>query len=549
MVLAVVLVLVIVPAALIVANSFQTAAPGQAPVYTLEGWRQALFASGMVVSIWNTFQLVLVRQAVTFPVAVLLAWILARTDVPCGSWLEFMFWVAFFLPALPVTLGWIMLLDPQYGLLNQLLKVLPFVHGAVFNIYSFWGIVWAHFAGGTLAVQVMLMTSGFRNLDASLEEASNVAGSSPLGTVRRVVVPIMTPVLTVVLVLSTIFALNAFEVETVLGFPIRFFVFSTQIYFTLQQQPPLYAASMALSTLVLAAVLPLIFLQRWASSRRRFTTVTAHFRTHKFRLRRWRGAVFMMVLLFGLMITVVPFTFLMLATFMKLLGFFNVPQPWTMDHWGQVLSDPIFGRSVVNTFLLGAGTVLVGVTLSLLIAYIVMRTRFVGRALMDFASWLPITFPGIILSLGLLWLFLGTPLLRGLYGSIFLLIVATVVSSMTTTVQLLKSNLAQLGVEMEEAARVEGGSWLQAMRRVMLPIMTPTLLLVGTLSFISSARNVATVALLATGSTRPLSLLQLDMMVQGNYESAAVVGVVVVVLTTGTALVARLLGLRVAIAQ
>ena len=62
---------------------------------------------------------------------------------------------------------------------------------------------------------------------------------------------------------------------------------------------------------------------------------------------------------------------------------------------------------------------------------------------------------------------------------------------------------------------------------------------------ISAARSVSTVALLATSATRPASLLQLDFMVEGKYESAAVVGVLVVLMTTGTALVARFLGLRV----
>jgi len=547
-VLGVVLVMVVVPVVLIIVNSFETSAPGQPATYSLDGWRQALFTSGIVNAILNTFKLVFARLAVAFPVSILLAWILARTDIPGANWLEFMFWIAFFLPALPVTLGWIMLADPQYGLLNQAFKLLPFVHGSVFNIYSFWGIVWAHFAGGTLAVQVMLLTGAFRNMDATLEEASNVSGSSPLGTLWRIVIPVMTPVLTVVLLLGVIFALQSFEIEMVLGFPIRFFVFSTQIYFSLQQQPPLFAAAMAMSTIILAALVPLIFIQRWASGRRRFTTVTGHFKAQKLRLRRWRGPVFALVLTIALMITVVPFCFLMLATFMKLLGFFNLAAPWTLDHWTQVLNDPIFARSVLNTLLLGGGTVICGLVLSVLIAYIVMRTKFVARVAMDFASWLPATFPGIILGLGLLWLFLGVPMLRGLYGTIFLLIVATVVSSMTITVQLLKSNLAQLGFDMEEAARVEGGSWLQALRHVLLPIMAPTLLMVGTLSFISAARNVATVALLATSSTRPLSLLQLDMMVQGSYESAAVVGVIVAVLTTGIAVIARLLGLRTAVA-
>lgn len=546
-VLGIVLLFVVSPIALILLNSFDTALPGEPSRYSLEAWQRVLSDQGLLNAVINTFQLVLARQLVSFPLAVLLAWILARTDIPGSRWLEFLFWIAFFLPPLPVTLGWIMLLDPQFGLLNQALKGLPFVSGPPFNIYSFWGIVWAHLASGGLAIQVMLLTPAFRNLDSSLEEASNVLGASPFSTLFRVVIPLMTPVLTVVLLLSTIHAFQAFELEVVLGFPFRFFVFSTQIYFLLQQSPPQFAAAMAISALVLAGLVPLIFVQRWASGRRRFTTVTSHFRGNRLRLRRWRTPALILVLGIALVITVVPFTFLLLGTFMKVFGFFAVASPWTADHWGKVLADPIFTRSIVNTLLLGGGTVVVGLVLWLLIAYIVVRTRYGARSLLDFASWLPLTFPGIILGLGLLWLFLGTPVLRPLYGTIGLLIVATVVSSTTSSVQLLKSSLVQLGAEIEEAARVEGGSWWQAVRYVVVPLLMPTLLLVGAVSFIAAARNISTVALLATSTNRPLSLLQLDLMAQGSYESAAVVGVLVVVMTTGIALVARVLGLRVAI--
>jgi len=250
------------------------------------------------------------------------------------------------------------------------------------------------------------------------------------------------------------------------------------------------------------------------------------------------------VVLVGLSITALPFAFLLLGTFMKLFGFFTLADPWTVSHWGQVLRDPIFLRSVFNTMVLCFGTALASLVLCTLVSYTVMRTRFAAKSLMDFASWLPAALPGIILGLGLLWLFLGTPILRPVYGTIFLLIVAAVVGTMTTSIQILKSNFAQLGVELEEAARIGGGTWLHAFRTVLLPIMAPTLLLVGALSFISAARNVSYVALLSTSATRPLSLLQLDMMVQGSYEGAAVVGVLVVLLTTGVALTARLLGLR-----
>ncbi|HZS03002.1 MAG TPA: iron ABC transporter permease [Chloroflexota bacterium] len=539
--------LVLYPVAMVVLSSFQTSRPGQAATWSLDAWRTALGDPSMVQAVWNTVLLMLAQHGLSLPIAVALAWVLARTDLPGAHWLEFAFWIAFFLPALPVTLGWILLLDPEYGLLNQVVAgVLG--HG-VFNIYSFWGIVWAHIAHSSIAVKVMLLTPAFRNLDASLEEASRISGASTLGTVWRVVVPVMAPALLVVALLAAIHSMQAFEVEAILGPPFQFFIFSTKVYRLINQEPPLFAAATALSTSVLVLVMPLIFLQRWMTTRRSYTTVSGQFRGGKVRLGRWRRPVFALVLGVALLITVVPFTFLMLGTFMKLFGFFNLPQPWTTEHWGRVFGDPIFLTSVRNTLAIALGTAVVAVALFSLIAYVAVRTRYAARGALDFISWFPSTLPGIILGLGLLWVFLGNPLLRPLYGTLAILIVATVISTMTLGVQIIKSHLVQFSFELEEAARIGGGGWWHVYQHVVLPLLMPVLLLVGAVSFISAARNVSTVALLATSGTRPLSLLQLDFMVEGRYEAAAVVGVIVVLLTTGIALIARVFGLRVGVRE
>jgi len=145
--------LVLLPVLLVIINSFQTGRPGQPSAYTLDAWRAALSDPGLLAAFWNTITLTAACQVIALPVAILLAWVLARTDVPGAQWLEFLFWIAFFLPALPVTLGWILLLDPQYGLVNQALSALPFVGQGPFNIYSFWGIVWAHLASTTIAAR------------------------------------------------------------------------------------------------------------------------------------------------------------------------------------------------------------------------------------------------------------------------------------------------------------------------------------------------------------------------------------------------------------
>ena len=176
-----------------------------------------------------------------------------------------------------------------------------------------------------------------------------------------------------------------------------------------------------------------------------------------------------------------------------------------------------------------------------------MRSTFRGRALLDFVSWLPFAVPGILFGLGLLYVFLLIPFFRPLYGTMWLLILATVISGMTFGTQILKSNLLQLSKDLEDASRIVGASWFRTFRRVVLPIIIPTVMLVGATSFITSARDVASVALVATAGTKTLSLLQLDYMVQGRYGPAAVISFIVILMSTGLALLVRLLGLRIGI--
>jgi iron(III) transport system permease protein len=179
-----------------------------------------------------------------------------------------------------------------------------------------------------------------------------------------------------------------------------------------------------------------------------------------------------------------------------------------------------------------------------LVAYFTVRSRYAGRGVLDFLSWLPFAIPGILLGLGLLHVFLGTPILKFLYGSTTLLVIAIVIASMTVGTQILKTNMIQLGAELEEAARVTGATWWRTFRAVVLPIVTPTLILVAVINFIAATRDISSVALLATNTTKTMSLLQLDYMIEGRYEAAAVISVIVVIMTTGVAFLARLLGLR-----
>jgi iron(III) transport system permease protein len=546
-VLLVTLFLVLYPVLLIALYSFNAGEARATFEFGLEPWRYALSDPSMFGTILNSLKLLVAIHGIALPIAVVISWVLARTDIPWRHGLEFMFWISFFLPSLSVTLGWIMCLDPQYGLFNKLATMLPFIEEGPFNIYSFWGIVWAHLGANSIALKVMLLTPTFRNMDSSLEEASRVAGAGRMTTVARIVVPAMLPALIAIVLMAMIRAMQSFEIELVLGPPFEFFIYSTKVYSLIAQEPPQFGAASALATLGLAVILPLIFAQRHLTLRRQYTTLTGKLQTQPVRLGPWRLPVFFAVLAVVLLLTVVPLVFVALASFMKLFGFFNLSDPYTLNHWIVVLKDAVFVKGLWNTLVMAVGAGFFSVILFSLIAYFTVRTTFRARALLDFISWLPFAVPGLLFGVGLLYVFLESPLFRPLYGSMFLLVLATVVSSMTLGTQIIKSNMMQLGHELEEASRVTGATWWYTFTRVVLPIMTPVLLLVGVMNFISAARDVASVALIATAETKTLALLQLDFMVEGRTEPAAVVSLVVVAMSTGVALLARTLGLRIGI--
>ena len=542
-VLAAVAFTVVYPMLLVALQSFQVAAPGEPARWGLDGWRAAFTEPGLRAALVNTLTVTVVRQLISLPLAVLIAWLIARTNLPGRDWIEVGFWAAFFLPSLTVTLSWILLLDPDYGLINTWLARLPWV-GKPFNIYSFWGIVWVHVITGSLTVKVILLTPAFRNMNAAFEEASRVAGASTLRTALRITVPVMAPAILSVLLLGTMVSLQTFEVEQVLGIPFRFFVFSTMIYDLLVTRVPRYDAATALAVVTLAAMLPLVLAQQWLTRGRRFTTITGQFQNRPHTLGRWRGPALALVLVLLVIVLGVPLAVALLGTFMKLFGFFDIPQPWTLDNWTTVLTDELFLRSLGNTLLLATGTAVAAILVHSLIAYIAVRTRYAGRRALDLISWLPFTVPGIILGLALLWLCLDTAALRPLYGTMTLLIVAGVISGMPLGVQIIKSGLMQLGAELEEASRIAGASWWNTYRRIVLRLMAPTLVAVGMITFVGAARNIGNIALLATSANRPLSILQLDYIAQRKLEAAVVVACIIMFISLAGALLARLYGLR-----
>jgi iron(III) transport system permease protein len=539
---------VVYPLILILVNSFNVAHIAEPARYGLDNWVAAFTQRSMLQSLTNTLLVYFLYTTIGFPIAVIIAWALARIRMPFAYGLEFLFWVSFMLPSLFTTIGWMMLLDPDLGLLNVgLRRLFPFITEGPFNIFSVQGIVWAHLMGTVISSKVMLLTPAFRNMDSSYEEASRASGASNMLTLFKITLPLMIPAMTIVLMLNIVRMFQSFEIEQIIGTPFKFYVYSTQIFqLARASEPPQYGQATALASLTLVLIAILIPLQRWLLHRRKVTTVTGQFHTGLIDSGRWRWLPFGLIAFLLFLLNVVPLVTVILGSFMTRAGFFQLAQVFTLKHWTNVLLDNQFRTALFNTLVLSGVTAIVSPLLFSFIAYVLVRTRWRGRTLLDSIVWSSGAVPGMLASLGLLWMFLSTPFLRPIYGTIWALVLVAILQGKLTGIQLSKSIFLQFGQDLEDAARASGGGWLSVYVRIWLPLIMPTMILVGMMHFVIAAQATSHIVLLATRDTITLSLLALEFAsgATTQREEAGIIGLIIVLMTVSVAVVARTLGLK-----
>lgn len=536
--------LVVVPIGVIVLGSVKAGRPIDPFSFTLEGWEMLLQSPKTLRSVVNSFFLVL-RVPLALVVGLAMAWLLVRVRIPGHALIELGFWVAFFLPILPVTLGWVLVLDPNYGLLNEALEHLPFVTGPVFNIYSLLGIFWVHFTATTVPIMTVILAPVLRQFDSSLEESSRVCGSGPVRTARDITIPLIAPALLTALLAGLIRGMEAFEVERVLGVPSGIDVYSTRIYDLIRTEPAVWPGAMALGTLFLILLLALALLYQRYTARHTFATMGG--RGTSFRpmvAGRWRYLASGACFLFLAVSLFVPLITLLTGSFMRLYGIFTIESPFTAEHWRTVLTDKLFASALTNTVALGLGVAILGLTVYSLVAYAIVRTRMPGRQLLSLLAWLPWGVPGILLGVGMLTLLLSSPLAI-MYGTVGALVLALFVKEMPFATHMTKTAFGQVSAELEQAARTCGAGWFRAYRTIMLPLVSPTLVMLFVLVFLGTIRDIGTVVLLADPRSRPLSVLLLEFTLNGNLEEASVIGVIIAALAIIVAVGARRMGLRV----
>jgi iron(III) transport system permease protein len=532
--------LVLYPLGMVVFGTFWSAAPGQPGTLTLENWRSVLGDSATFEVLLTSLLIAVPRTLLALAVATVFAWCIARTNTPCKRLLEGLLVFMFFLPELPWVLAWMLLGAPNVGFLNQWLGALIPGGEGLIDVYSYGGLIVLG-AARSAPVLFLFVHPALLAMDATLEEAARMAGASAWRTVWRINLPLLLPALLASGILSFVVAMESFEIPQLLGTPANIFVFTTRIYdLAYGGHVANFGAAMVLALILLVLTGSLIVVQWRLLRGRAYTTVSGRgFKAQPLDLGAGRWLAFAAILGFFVVFGALPLVVLLLNSFMELSGFISW-ELFTTQHWTNALGRDDVLKSIRDTLMVGVAAATLGVILSLFISYVVTRTGWPGRKVLDMMAWGPWAIPGLVMSLGFLWAFVWLPI----YGTLWVVVLALVARGLPVASRFFTSTMVQLSAELEESARVHGGSWLRTFVRIWLPLLRPAVVGAWILLFVIAVRVLDVVVLLAGSGVRMLSVDIFLWTVTGRQEAGTVLALIQTALVIVGYAAARLIARR-----
>jgi iron(III) transport system permease protein len=492
----------------------------------------------------NSLEFAVGSGALALALGTLLAYVQVRTDAPLKGLFFAASLVPLIIPGILYAASWIFLADPRIGLINAVLFKPVLGHG-LFNTFSMWGMIWVQ--GLHLApIAFLLMAAAFRSMDPALEEAALMAGAPRHVLLRRITMPLVRPAIVSAILLMFVQSLESFEVPGLLGLQNGIYVFTSRIYFVLRQFPIDYGAAGAYALGLLAFAIVGVALSGWLSRNARgYQTITGKaFRPRPMELGRARPVVGGLVVLYFAIAVVLPVAVLVYASLLK---FYSAPslaslRTMSLANYRTVLHTPLAITALRNSVILGIGAATVVMFLTAVASWVVVRTRAMGRRLLDMVAFTPLVVPGLVLGLALSFVYLRTAL--PIYGTLWILLIAYSTRYLPYGMRYAGAAMSQTSGELEESAHVCGASWWQTFRRVLLPLASSGILAGWVYILVVSFRELSSSILLYSPGKEVLSILIWEQFENGQFTTLAAVGVCMVAILVLLVLLAYRFGAR-----
>jgi iron(III) transport system permease protein len=531
---AVLLVAVGIPLVRLGLGSFRVGGPIEGGPWTFDNYRQVFTAPHAMKTLRNTLVFAVGQTVAPLIIGTVLAWLVSRTDIPMRRTWEYLTISLYFVPLLASGTAWVILLGPQNGIINILIRDVTPWNGI--SVYSMTGMI---FVQSLYQVPLVYLVTGasFRAIGSDLEDAARIGGSSPWRTFRDVTLGVSRPSVLSAGLLCFILGLGSLEIPLLFGFSANINVYTSQIYQALRTRfPPEYGLASAFSMLLLVvgAVLLFVYLRITRHSSRYVAVSGRTGRAIPLRLGRSRPFATAGCAVFFFCTLVVPFGAVVWGS---LVPFIATPSRklWSnrsFDNYRTVFHNPIMGTTLKNSLILSVGSGIAVVILGALVAYVAIRIGGRWTKVLEYGATLPITIPSIVLATALLFTFiqLQIPFVGSLYGTRWLMALAYVASFLPVAVRQVSGAIVQISEDLEHASRLSGAGQIRTLVNIVLPLLIPAMFGGFLLAFITYMREFVTSVLLYQPGKEVISVVMYNYYSNGQLPVVAAISVILSVL-------------------
>ena len=499
----------------------------------------------------------LIGICVTFigvSIGTFLAWLIVRTNIRYKGVFGALAVVPYMMPSWVLALAWLSLFkNDRIGGAEGLFAYFIGIQPPNWVSYGFFPIV-VCLALHYYAYGYLLMSGALASVDTELEDAGAISGMNRRQRMLRITIPLLLPALGSAIVLTFIRILGTFGTPALLGLPVRFYTFSTQIYASLNASNNGDAYVLAL-VLILTAIICIWVNNRILGVRKSFVTLTGKgFRSREIDLGVWRWIATLGVALFLATTVFLPLIILLWESLLIVPGDYNLSN-FTFEYWiGDGSIDETYGEpgvfqsgnilnSLWNSIRLGISAALFNGFIGLMVGYAVVRGR--GTLLskwLEGVAFAPYIFPSIAFGAIYIGMFSTSwgPI-PALYGTFTILVLITVVKNLPFTSRTGISAMLQIDKSIEETARVQGIGWIKRMFKIVIPLSSSGLVSGMLLTFITAMRELSLIILLISPSNMVLTGLLFFYNEQDMSQHAGAVTLLLTLIIISGSILARLI--------
>ena len=536
--------LTVCPVIMLIRGSFSTGLTVSGE-FTLTKYFDAYSDPDLLEVLLNTFIFVPGAALFSVTLALFLAYISVRTNMPFRFLFKIIPVIPMMIPHILFSISWVMLCNPSNGILNLLLKQLFSLENSPFNIYSLPGMIMVE---GLLDMPIayLIIAPAMASFDVALEESSRVCGSKTMRTLMKITLPVLRPAILAAFILCIIRCIASFAVPSVIGMRGRIYVLATHLYRMISTGFSAdYGKAAAVGIAVLVTSIILIYVYRhFTSASEKFVTISGRgYKPTLIELKKAKIPIFIVLIILSFVLVILP---VLVLIYISLVPYSMVPSArafsmMTLRNWAIVLKDPMSLMSLKNSLFLGVTGATLGILLSVFVAYVIVKVKTRSAGLLETLSFLSFSFPGIVIGVGFMWFFVRTPL----YATIWALLIGYIATYLPYGIRPLSSAFIQIHNHLEESSQVAGASWLTTFRRIIMPLLVPGMvsgwILMATMFF----RELTLSVVLSRPGSEVLAVQILRFSEDGQWGRLSALGIIMIVISTLLVSFVNLLGAKI----